>query len=243
MKIIESEIFKKYPEIKFGFSTKDGGVSPAPYFMNLSLATDDSDENVHRNRELFFERLDIPIENVNFQRQVHSDISREISQPGFAGECDATFTNKRNLFITISVADCIPVFLYEPRKKVIATVHSGWRGAQQKILAKTVGRMIEIYGINPSELIVHIGPGICREHFEVGEEVAELFNDDIKIKKDEKYYLDLKQENLKQLLASGVDESKVEISELCTFKEKDLLHSYRRDGKNSGRMFGVIGMI
>ena len=243
MKIIESNIFKKYRELVFGMSTKDGGVSGDPFFMNLSIATKDSRENVEKNRELFFGQLGVSIDRVNFQKQVHSDISREIVKGGFAGDCDATFTNKTNVFLTVSVADCLPVFLYDPIKKVIGGIHAGWRGSANKIASKTINRLVKVYDVDPVNLVCFLGPCISQEFFEVGPEVGELFREKIKIKKGGKYHIDLKLENKLQLLESGVDENNIEISPHCTYKEEPVFHSYRRERDNSGRMFGVIGMI
>ena len=242
MKIIKSNKFKQYPELVFGISTKDGGISGDPFFMNLSVATNDTRENVEKNRELFFGNFDIPIDKVNFQKQVHSDISREISEGGFAGDCDATFTDKKNVYLTVSIADCLPVFVFDPFKKIIAGIHAGWRGSADKIVLKTINRLIEQYSVDPSSLVCFLGPCISQEYFEVGPEVGELFKDEVKIKKGEKYHIDLKKENKLQLLEAGVLEENIEISPHCTYKEDLIFHSYRRDRDKSGRMFGVIGM-
>jgi polyphenol oxidase len=243
MKIIRSELFSKYPQLIFGFSTKDGGVSPEPYCMNLSLATNDSKENILKNREIFFSELDVPADSINFQKQIHSDISRNIEEGGFAGECDATYTNKKNVFLTVSVADCLPVFLFDPVNEVIASIHAGWRGTVAQIVPKTLKKLIDEFGTRPKDVIAFIGPGISREYFEVGEEVGDLFRDEVKVRKDEKFHIDLRKENFDRLVESGVKEENIEICPLCTYKESSLLHSYRRDRDSSGRMFGIIGII
>lgn len=242
MKIIRSEFFSRYPEIFFGFSTKDGGVSPVPFGMNLSLATNDKRENVLKNREIFFSNLRIDINKVNFQKQVHSDSSVKIESPGFSGECDATFTDKPDVYLTVSVADCLPVFIYDPVRKMVAGIHAGWRGSADKITSKTITRLKSELGCKPENFIVFVGPCISQEKFEVGEEVGELFNEDVKFFKNGKYFIDIRRENEKQLLETGVLKENIEHNLLCTYKEGNLLHSYRRDGINSGRMFGVIGM-
>lgn len=243
MKIIQPDIFKNYPEIKFGFSTAIGGVSPPPFGMNLSLATNDTKENVLKNRELFFDELGIQLEKVNFQKQIHSDISKCVLSGGFSGECDATYTNTLNIFLTVSVADCLPVFLYDPVKKIIAAIHAGWRGSAEKIVTKTINKLVSDFSIDPSELVVYLGPCISQEYFEVGQEVGDLFRDEVKFSKGEKFHIDLKKENLLQLVESGALEKNIEISSNCTYKENETFHSYRRDRDRSGRMFGVIGII
>jgi purine-nucleoside/S-methyl-5'-thioadenosine phosphorylase / adenosine deaminase len=243
MNIVKSEFFKKYPEIKFGLSTAVGGVSPQPLGMNLSIATNDSEENVHKNREIFFGELGIPLASVNFQKQIHSNHSKQINSAGFSGECDATYTDVKNIFLTVSIADCLPVFLYDPVKKVIAGIHAGWRGSAEKIVEKTITSLVKEYSVNPADVIAFMGPCISQEYFEVGPEVGELFRDEVKFRKGEKFHIDLKKENLYQLISSGVKENNIEISPHCTYREKEIFHSYRRDREKSGRMFGVIGLV
>jgi YfiH family protein len=243
MEIIRSALLGKYPEIVFGISTKEGGVSPPPFYMNLSFAVPDSEENVLKNREIFFNALGVNIDSVNFQKQVHCDDVKYIEQGGHIGDCDATVTDKKNVFLTVSVADCLPVFLYEPEKKVIAAVHAGWRGTERKIVQKAVKELEAKFSAEAAKMTAYIGPGICFKCFEVGDEVAEKFRDEVKEKRGEKYYINLSQENKIQLVEAGLKESSIEICSLCTMEEKDLLHSYRRDGINSGRMYGVIGVI
>ena len=240
--IIYSELLEKFPEIVFGFSTKKGGVSPEPDRMNLSTSVRDDLKNVERNREIFFNALGIRKEQVTFQKQIHSAIIKYSDRPQIFENCDAIYTDKKNNFLVVSVADCIPIFLYEPKKKIVAGVHSGWRGTYEKILTHTIEELKEKFSIDSSELVAYIGPGISQDNYEVGEEFAKYFEDEVKHKKNGKFFLDLKKDNYKQLIKSGVKKENIEVSELCTFSEKEVLHSYRRDGNKSGRMFGVIGM-
>ena len=242
MKIITSEKFLQYPELIFGLSTKSGGVSPEPYGMNLSVATNDKKENVLRNREIFFSHLGIDLDKVNFQKQIHSSDSFKIESPGFAGDCDATFTDKQNIFLTVSFADCLPVFLFDPVRKIIAGIHAGWKGTANRITYKTIERIKNEYSCKAEDLIVFLGPCISQDKFEVGDEVGELFSEQVKIFRNEKYFIDIRKDNLLQLLEAEVLENNIEHNSLCTFNEQELLHSYRRDGLESGRMFGVIGM-
>jgi len=242
MKIIYSNIFKRYPEIKFGFSTKDGGVSPPPYFMNLSTNVRDKKENVLRNREIFFNVLGILPINVSIQNQIHSTNINYVTKPSFVKDNDAMYTGRRNVYLAISGADCVTIFLFEPDKKVIAGVHSGWKGTYGGILTKTVKEMKEKFSIGTSKLIAYIGPSISQDCYEVGKEVADLFDEKVKAFRDGKYFLDLQKSNLYQLLNLGVRKENIEISKHCTYKEENLFHSHRRDGERTGRMFGVIRM-
>jgi len=211
--------------------------------MNLSSSVGDVPENVNVNRKFFFTELGIDENKVTFQKQIHSSIIQYSSKPCLFDGCDAIYTDIKQNFLAVSVADCIPVFLYDPVKKVVAGIHSGWMGTKEKILTKTINEIIEKFNSNPSDLISYIGPGICQDHYEVGEEVGLLFDESVRYKSGEKFYLDLKKDNFNQLLLAGLRIENIEITDLCTYKEIDLLHSYRRDGIRSGRMFGIIGMI
>ncbi len=242
VKIIYSRLLQKFPEIIFGFSTKAGGVSDEPYGMNLSVSVGDDPENVKHNRKLFFDTLGIREEEVTFQKQTHSTIVNYSENPGHYSISDAIYTDKENNFLAVSVADCIPVFLYDPINKIVAGIHSGWKGTSGKILTKTILELQKRTGSDTTELIAYIGPGISQESYEVGDEVADFFDEDVKIKRGDKYFIDLKKDNYNQLLKLGVSKDNIEISEHCSFKETELLHSYRRDGSISGRMLGIIGM-
>lgn len=242
MQIIRSNLFNKFPKLLFGFSTKNGGISPEPYCLNLSRNVGDNPGNVERNRKLFFDELGIKKEQITFQKQIHSVTIKYSPEPQLFEDCDAIYTDKKNNFLAVGVADCVPVFVYSPEKKIIAAIHSGWKGTQGRIVEKTIEKILSEFAIDISKLTAYIGPSISGENYEVGEDVAKFFDNDVKIKRGMKYLLDLKKENYKQLFNCGLKKENIEVSELCTFREKDLLHSYRRDGKKSGRMFGVIGM-
>jgi hypothetical protein len=242
MQIIRSEIFSKYPEIIFGFSTKIGMERPAPYFFNLSLSVGDNKEIVNKNREIFFKEIGLNTDKVVLQKQTHSDIVRYIDKPMPPEESDAMITDKRDLGLAIGVADCTPVFIYDRKTKIISGVHSGWRGTEKKILLKTLFMLNAKFNSDKKNLIAYIGPSICQNDYEVGEEVASLFDEKFRVKNNNKYLLDVASVNYQMLLDYGLKKEQVEISELCTMEEKNLLHSYRRDGKMSGRSLGVIAL-
>lgn len=242
MKLIQSEIFKKYPEIIFGFSTKIGLNRQAPYYFNVSFSVGDDEKIVKENRESFFNKLGLSENEVAVQKQIHSDIVKYAAHGGMNGESDAMITAKKNLGLAISVADCTPVFIYDPVNKIIAGVHSGWRGTEKKILTKTLQKLVEDFNSNPRKLIAYIGPSICQKNYEVGKEVADLFDEKYKAKKNDKYLLDVSAANYDMLISFGLLKNNIEKSELCTYEEKNLLHSFRRDGQRSGRSIGIIAL-
>ena len=242
MLIVKPYIFLPYPEIICGFSTKIGIRRKAPYFFNLSYSVGDSKEIVDTNRREFFSQLGLVEKMVSYQKQVHGSEIKEVDLSGNCGESDALITTRKNLGLAISSADCPAIFIYDPEKGVIAAVHSGWRGTEKKILKKTVQKLIDDFKSNPSELLCYIGPSISVRNYEVGEEVATVFDNKFVKTEKKKYYLDLAGANHQMLIDSGVKSSNVQVSALCSFEYKDLLHSYRRDGLKSGRALGIIAM-
>jgi hypothetical protein len=240
--IIKSRLFKHYPEIIFGFSTKIGGGRGAPYYFNLSHSVGDDETVVKDNRKLFFEMLGLGIENVAMQKQVHGDTINYVVKGGFCGESDAMITGNPNIGLAISSADCSSIFLYDKKNKVIAAVHSGWRGTQQKILLKTLQKLKFEFNSQPGDIVAYLGPSISQMNYEVGSEVAKLFDNKYLIAKGDKFLLDVAGNNFDMLINFGLDKANVQISNYCSYAMDELLHSYRRDGLHSGRAFGVIAL-
>lgn len=243
VKIIKSEIFKKFQEVKFGISTKSCPGSKPPFHFNLSYRVGDEIERVRRNRKIFFDTLGIKETDVTFQKQTHSTKSNYVTTPSFFQDSDALYTDVRSNYLAVSIADCIPVFLYEPRKKVAAAIHSGWKGTVNNITSSVVEKLSDEFSLDKKNIHAYIGPGISVDNFEVGQEVAVLFGENVKVFRSGKYYVDLKKHNYLQLIKCGLVKNNIEVSEYCTYNEKELFHSYRRDRDNSGRMLGVIGIV
>ena len=242
MLILKPFIFKLHPEIVCGFSTKIGPNANPPYYFNLSYSVGDRKEVVDTNRKLFFNELGLNENMVSYQKQVHEDYIREVNTFGNCGESDALITTYKNLGLAISSADCPAIFIYNPVKKIIAAVHSGWRSTEKKIVQKTINKLKDAFNSNPQDLICYIGPSVSQKNYEVGEEVAHKFDDEFILKKDNKFYLDVAGASIKMMLDEGVKKINMQVSKLCSFEYESLLHSYRRDGQKSGRALGVIAM-
>jgi len=242
MLIIKPFIFKRFPEIVFGFSTEISPNAKPPYFFNLSYSVDDAKEIVDSNRALFFNELGLNEKIVSYQKQVHEDKINTVSSFGSCGESDALITRKKNLGLAISSADCPAIFIYDPKEKVIAAVHSGWRGTEKKILRKTIQKIKDDFNSDASNLICYIGPSISQQNYEVGAEVAAKFYSGFVVKKENKFYLDVAAANHKMLVDEGVKGVNIQVSGLCSYEYENLLHSYRRDGQKSGRALGIIAM-
>jgi len=242
MLILKPHIFKKFPEISFGFSTKTRGKKSDLFHFNMSYNVGDKKENVDENWAKFFKQLGLANNTVSYQKQVHEDKILVVESDGNCGESDALITTKSNLGLAISTADCPAIFIYDRTKKVICGVHSGWRGTSKRILEKTVKKLIDQFNSNPADLYCYISPSISQVNYEVSEEVAEKFKEEDFYKEEGEYFLDLTGANYRMLINCGVKESQIQVSQLCTFEFSSVFHSYRRCGEESGRALAVIAM-
>lgn len=241
MLFLKPYIFSYYKEIICGFSTKIAAGRTAPFYFNLSFSVGDNKETVAQNRIIFFSSLALKYNNVAYQAQVHGDNVTYVEDGGSAGESDALITDKPGIGLAVSIADCAPIFIYDPVVKIISAVHSGWRGTKEKILFRTISKLKE-FGGKAENFVVYVGPSISKNVYEVGSEVAEHFDKKYLNPKGNKYLLDVSGINYDILLQSGVKRNNIQLSKLCTYAMKDILHSYRRDGEKSGRSLGVIAM-
>jgi len=240
MVVLESHYLNKFKDISFGLSTKFGLDRKAPHYFNTSKSVGDEEQIVEENRDAFYAYFGLTKNQIALQKQEHTDIVTIVKEPGFVGESDAMITNIPNIGIIVSTADCGNIYIFDQSKKVIAGIHSGWRGTQKRIVEKTITKMKDVYGCTPSDFVVYIGPAISKKHFEVKEDVAELFDEQYIIYRDGKIYVDLIRMNFDMIVGQGVQKKNVQKSNLCSYNEENLFHSYRRDGKFSGRAFGLI---
>ncbi len=224
-------------------STRVGGVSPEPRGMNLSFSVGDSETNVKKNRELFFGAMNIALHELALPRQVHSGTVKIVDCPGILTDCDALMTNRRRVFLCISVADCVPIMLCDKKRDVVAAVHAGWRGTAGKIVEQTIALLMSEFHSDPTDFVAFIGPSASSCCYNVGTEVADQFAEEFVRHDDGRLFLDLKKANAAQLIHAGVPKTSIEVSSLCTISEASLLHSYRREKEQSGRMMAVIGLV
>ncbi len=223
-----------------GYSTRIGGVSLTPFnSLNLGINTKDDPQNVKKNRTIFFKSLNIDQSRCVFPGQVHSDNIQIVSKAGIVNNCDALITYEKNLFLTIQTADCFPVFLFDPINEIIALVHSGWRGTAQNIVGKTIDKM----KCNTNNLLAAIGPGIQQSCYQVNKKTADNFASKYLITDGKDHYkLNILAAIYDQIREKDVHAENIEADSDCTHCRSDLYYSYRRDGEDSGRMMGIIGM-
>ena len=166
---------------------------------------------------------------------------------------DGLITNKRNIGLSTTNADCILLLFYDPIKKIIANTHSGWRGTLQRISVKTVEKMRKEYGSNPEDIICCICPSIRKCHFEVDKDVKDMFEEEFqdlgkenleniieeKIK-DKKWNIDTVLINQIILEKVGLKKENIIDSKICSVCNKDLIHSYRAEKEGYGLNTALI---
>ncbi len=181
-------------------------------------------------------------ETLAVPQQCHSATVRLVTGPGSYVETDALVTRERGLWLRVVVADCVPIFLVEPRVRAVAAIHAGWRGTSAGITRDALRIMTAELGGNPQIIRAYVGPaaGVCC--YEVGEEVARLFSEEETVRRGGKAFVDLKAANVRQLQEAGVRSENIEVSPFCTVCNPRMFHSYRRDRDNAGRTVGIISI-
>ena len=186
-------------------------------------------------------KLDYNAKDLAIPEQVHSTVVEFARFPGMYPAADGLVTTNSNILLTLKVADCVPVYLYEPRKNMIGLVHSGWRGTVGKIVPNAI-QLMQKNGAEIVEIRCFLGPTIGFCCYEVDREVAHKFDDEAKMKMEtRKWKVGLHEHISLQLEARGVQKKNIRSSDMCTYESQDC-HSYRRDGGNAGCMFAFMGL-
>lgn len=183
------------------------------------------------------------VKSVAVPFQTHSVNVKKVSKEGSFGNVDGLFAYNSSIICSIKVADCMPVFFIHKTKLFYGIVHVGWRGLVGGILKNSI-ILMKLNKINLEDIQVFVGPSIHKCCFEVGQDIVGLFNKNfIKNRKDGKYSVDL-HGSLKFVLESyGMNSNQIDISSECTFCNVNKYFSYRRDGRKTGRMYGLVGKI
>ncbi len=227
-----------------GFSTRHGGISPAPFdSLNLGLSTQDERVNVLANRERLFGPVGVSLDRLAIAGQVHGTRICEVDRPGLYRGFDGLVTRLPGLVLCLSAADCASVLLMDPVARIAGACHAGWRGVVGGIVEKTLALMKSL-GADPEVIRAYVSPCISVEHFEVGDEVARLFDSRYVMEGtgERKPHVDLKAAINGQLIAAGVPGKYCEISQYCTVEQGRHFFSYRAEQGKTGRLMGFIGM-
>jgi len=237
-----------------GFTTRHEGVSRAPYnSLNLGSNTFDSPHNVQGNRSLLARTFGGRVENFVMVSQTHGTDILVIDQPNpdyvhFQKlECDGIITSQPGVMIAVGVADCLPLLLLDPVKRVVAALHAGWKGTAGNIAAKGVESLMKLFGSERGDILAALGPSIGPCCYEVDSPVRQAFEgsgvgwDSCATKSgDERWKLDLAAANRQQLLDAGIAAENIEVAGHCVCCSSDWFFSYRRDAGETGRQAGFI---
>ena len=237
------EIFRDRPALVAGFSTRHGGVSPAPYdALNLGLSTGDTDAHVLKNRRRLFEQVGFSLEQLAIAGQVHGARVKEVTEPGLFKGYDAMVTRQAGILLCISAADCTAVLLADAEASVIGGCHSGWRGTAAGITRRTLSAMQQL-GAEPERTRAYISPCISVDHFEVGPEVADQFDAAFVHQPTDgaRPHVNLKAAIASQLREAGLASAQIETDPRCTVEDAEDFYSYRAKNGKTGRMMGFIG--
>ena len=238
------------------FSTRIGGVSSGDLgTMNLSYSRGDKKENVDENFRRIADVLGSDVKDFVLSQQTHTTNVRVVTgedrgkgiirELGYT-DVDGLVTNEPGIVLSTFYADCVPLFLLDPLKKVIGLSHSGWRGTVNKMGKVTVDAMVKEYGCDPADILAAVGPSICVDCYEVSRDVADAFMeafmdadnlDKIVVpKSEEKAMLDLWQANYAVFLEAGIKPQHITLPDICTACNKELLFSHRASNGKRGNL-------
>lgn len=270
MEVVEREgvpflVFPRLREIKgvnHGFSTRLGGVSRGMFSsMNLSFTRGDEEAAVRENYTRIGKAVGFCCENLVFSDQTHTTNIRVVTEAdrgkGYAAakdytDVDGMVTNIPGLTLATFYADCVPLFLVDPVHKAIGLSHSGWKGTVGKIGKRTIAVMKEQYGTQPQDLLAAIGPSICRDCYEVSEDVAEQFRaafdkthweEIYDTKVNGKYQLDLWKANELIFQEAGLKPDQIVTADLCTCCNSKYLFSHRASHGKRGNLAAFLMLV
>jgi YfiH family protein len=238
---VPADALLAFPEIRHGVTTRH-------HDLNLSLRTGPDPATVLANRAHAASLFGATLGDLIIPDQVHGaavTAVRRLDDGTLSSDkrnADALVTNTPGVLLGITIADCLPVFLYDPAHRAIGLAHSGWRGTAGPIVANTLQVMNREFGSKPCDITAAVGPGIGGCCYEVGHEVREALlaisarDSAFRPSPNGRWMLDLSAIITAQLLAAGIPAASVSVSPWCTFCNNDLFFSHRKEGSMAGRM-------
>ncbi len=246
--------------VKNGFSTRMGGASTGKFAtMNFSYSRGDDPDHVLENFTRMAGAIGVERDRMvvsyqthttNLRRVTEDDLGKGVVRPRDYRDVDGLITNIPGVTLVTFYADCVPLYFVDPVKRAIGLSHSGWRGTVARMGQKTVEAMGREFGTDPGDLVACIGPSICRDCFEVGEEVVEAFSRAFAPEHHQalfergvrpgKYQMDLWAANRIILQEAGVPQSRIHTTNICTRCNSDYLFSHRRSGEERGNLAAFL---
>lgn len=236
--------------VRHAFSTRVGGVSGEPFdSMNLGnpngCEIQDESDHIAKNYRILQDAVGLgPGERV-WVHQVHGKtVLRVFAEVQFdrSAKADAIVSDDPRRVLSIRVADCVPVLLSGNGGRIVAAVHAGWRG----VVAGVVPEALRAMNVDPRSCVAAIGPSISMENFEVGPEVIANFKETmgelapVSHGENGKGHVDLRAAIASQLAKAGLSKSQIDMTDRCTFRDREEFFSHRRDHGITGRMAALI---
>ena len=263
--LIESPLLQEIRGLRHGFSTRKGGVSKEHLSsLNLGFNLGDEKEKVLENFRILGSLFEAKPEDFVLTQQTHSvnvrHVGREDRGKGIFRErdytdVDALMTDEEGVILSAFSADCVPILFYDTGHRAIASCHSGWRGTHGRILARVIEAMQREFSSKPEEIYIAIGPSICKNCYEVSEDVGEAFLDafpalremtknasPIERVSEEKFHIDLWELNRWIALENSIPAENISISGYCTMERPDLFFSHRYSQGKRGVQGAFIGL-
>lgn len=248
IKYYRSTLLAAFPWLAHGFSTrwvsKEQGVDSG---LGSENATDEA-ESEEEKRRRFFALFQLSLEQVHMVQQVHGDVVIAVEETAGRGptqEADGLMTNLPGVGLATVHADCVPVLLVDPVRRVIAAVHAGWKGTLAGIVPKALQQMSRKYGSVPETCWAAIGPAIGACCYPVSCERFRMFQNLSSsvglVEQDGSYALDLVAINYHYLLGQGLPAERIDPANLCTACHGEDFYSYRRE-QTTSRMLSVIAL-
>lgn len=247
--------------VSHAFSTRLGGVSKGDFAtMNFSFTRGDDRDDVLENYRRMAVALGVDRERMVLTWQTHTTNVRRVTEEDEGKgivrdrdyrDVDGLITDIPGITLVTFFADCVPLYFLDPVHKAIGLSHSGWRGTVKRMGQVTVDAMKEAFGTRPEDIIACIGPSICGDCYEVGEEVAdefadafhEKYHDVILLKKQNgKYQLDLWKANEIVLKEAGIKGDNLAATNICTYCNPQLLFSHRRTAERRGNLCAFLSL-
>jgi YfiH family protein len=241
----------EHGQIVHAVFTRLGGVSAPPYrALNVGHSVGDEPVAVETNHDIIYRTLGLSRADVVTASQVHSNHTATVDERDLGQvipRTDALITGVPGVHLLLRFADCLPIFLFDPQRQVVALGHAGWRGTAAAIASHMVQVMTDSFGTDPRHLIASLGPAIGPCCYQVGEDVARAIEPTlqdqqavIRHRGDSRFSLDLWEANRQHLERRGV--CNVEVGRICTACHAHEFFSHRADRGVTGRFAALVGM-
>jgi len=238
---LKFSIFDKFPELVYGFTEKNDGS------MKIFDAEKQVEDQSHKeNKKRYFEKI-----KANFKDLIQANLvagNRVVvvskkDKGKFIENTDALITCGQGIFLGITVADCFPIYFYNPVNKKIGLAHAGWRGIAKNIAAKIIEKL-EPDKNKLKNILVGIGPGIRKCHYDIKPEVEAEFEEykEFISNESEKVFIDLPQIIKYQLQTQGILKGNIEDCQECTFCKDKKYFSWRRERNKMKQAMAFIGI-